>query len=517
VSDQGIGSWPMRRARIAPGATALRQGGSALTYGQLAERVDALATGLASLGVGKGDRVAYLGVNDVATFETFFAAGRLGAIFVPLNTRLTSAEVADLLADCGARVLVHGTEAASLVAETDPIACGVRSVVSVGGSTGYETLFGDDTSAFAETQVCLDDPALILYTSGTTGRPKGALLTHGNLTFNTMNQLAHVDVLGSDIALCTAPLFHAVGLGQVTLPTLFKGGTVVIAPKFDPVWMLAAIGDLHITAFSAVPTMMQMLCDHPDWADADLSSLRYVIYGGSPVLERVARAWQERGVDVLQGYGMTEAAPGVFLSLPEGSAKRPTSAGVRHFFTDVALLASDGVVTDPPGTGEVLVSGPNVFAGYWRRPHETADTMADGWFRTGDLGRVDDDGWAYIVDRVKDVIISGGENIYPAEVEAVLAQLPQVVECAVVGVPDDRWGEVGRAYIAARADVPLDEATVRLHLEERLAKFKHPHDIRFVDALPRTATGKLMKAALRSDFASPSKTIDSPVAASERK
>jgi fatty-acyl-CoA synthase len=507
VGDQGVGSWPWRRARMLPDAIALRQGSTSVSYGQLAQRVDALAAGLASLGVRKGDRVAYLGPNDIATFETFFATGRLGAIFVPLNTRLASAEIAGMLTDCGARVLVHAPEAAALVAEALVAEALVaealvgearpaRAVVSLGAS--FEALH---KGAFTETQVALDDPALILYTSGTTGRPKGAVLTHGNLTFNTMNQLAHVDVLRSDIVLCTAPLFHAVGLGQVTLPTLFKGGTVVIAPKFDPAWMLAAIGDLHITAFSAVPTMMQMLCDHPGWADADLSSLRYVIYGGSPVLERVARAWQDRGVDVLQGYGMTEAAPGVFLSLQEGSAQRPTSAGVVHFFTDVALLGGDAIVTSAPGTGEVLVSGPNVFAGYWQRPHDTADSMIDGWFRSGDLGRVDDDGWAYIIDRVKDVIISGGENIYPAEVEAVLAQLPQVADCAVVGVPDERWGEVGLAYITTHPETPLDETTVRTHLDQRLAKFKRPQYIRFVDVLPRTATGKLQKAKLREAFA----------------
>jgi fatty-acyl-CoA synthase len=491
-----------------PNTIALRQGAASLTYGELAQRVDALAAGLASFGVRKGDRVAYLGPNDIATFETLFATGRLGAIFVPLNTRLASAEITDLLLDCGARVLLHAADAAPLVAEAlvaealvaEALVAQARpacAVVSLGAS--FEALVGK--AQFTETQVALDDPALILYTSGTTGRPKGAVLTHGNLTFNTMNQLAHVDVLRSDIVLCTAPLFHAVGLGQVTLPTLFKGGTVVIAPKFDAAWMLAAIGDLHITAFSAVPTMMQMLCDHPGWAAADLSSLRYVIYGGSPVLERVARAWQDRGVDVLQGYGMTEAAPGVFLSLQEGSAQRPTSAGVVHFFTDVALLRGDGVVASAPGDGEVLVSGPNVFRGYWQRPRDTADSMIDGWFRSGDLGRVDDDGWAYIIDRVKDVIISGGENIYPAEVEAVLAQLPQVADCAVVGVPDERWGEVGLAYITTHPETPLDETTVRTHLEQRLAKFKRPQYVRFVDVLPRTATGKLQKAKLREAFA----------------
>jgi fatty-acyl-CoA synthase len=255
MADFGLGSWPARRARIAPDTIALRQGDRALSYAQLAARVEALAGGLAARGVRAGDRVAYLGANDIATFETFFAAGRLGAIFVPLNTRLAGPEIDRLLDDCAPAVLIHGPEEASLIAA--------------------------EPAARSAAQVRLDDPAVILYTSGTTGRAKGAVLTHANLTWNTMNQLAHVDILSTDIALCTAPLFHVTGLGQVSLPALFKGGTVVVAPRFDPSWMLAAIPALQINAFSAVPTMLQLLCDHPDWPAADLSSLRYVIYGGS--------------------------------------------------------------------------------------------------------------------------------------------------------------------------------------------------------------------------------------------
>ena len=292
---------------------------------------------------------------------------------------------------------------------------------------------------------------MILYTSGTTGRPKGAVLTHANLTFNTMNQLAHADVLSTDVALCTAPLFHATGLGQVSLPTMFKGGTVVVAPKFDPGWMLAAIERQRIASFSAVPTMLQMLCDHPDFAGTDLSSLRFVIYGGSMVAERVAVAWQQRGVEILQGYGMTEASPGVFLAVPDGARARPVSMGVPHFFTDVALapLPGENAAHD---TGELLVRGLNVFRGYWNRPDETAVALADGWFHSGDVVRIEEDGWGYVVDRIKDVIISGGENIYPAEVETAINALPGVVDCAVVAVPDRRWGEVGLAFVVADPD-----------------------------------------------------------------
>ena len=275
--DHGVGSWPARRARITPDAVALRQGDRTLTYAELAGRVDALAAALAARGVTTGDRVAYLGANDMATFETFFAVGRLGAIFVPLNTRLTATELSQLFADCAPTVLAHGPEVADVVPVAFP-----------GGRTLPISDLPFPAAFPPATAVGLDDPALLLYTSGTTGRAKGAVLTHGNLTWNTMNQLAHVDILSTDVVLCTAPLFHVTGLGQVSLPALFKGGTVVVAPRFDPGWMLGVIPQLRINGFSAVPTMLQMLCDHPQWVDADLSSLRYVIYGGSTIQERVA-------------------------------------------------------------------------------------------------------------------------------------------------------------------------------------------------------------------------------------
>jgi len=512
MSDLGLGSWPARRARMDGAAIALEQGDRHLDYATLADRVEALAGGLARLGVKAGDRVAYLGPNDLSTFETLFATGRLGGIFVPLNLRLAAAEISYMLADCGASVLVHGPDQAGLVRAADPAAAGVRHVVPIAnspqeqGDSRYERLLTPGAGGCAPSSpVTLEDDALILYTSGTTGRPKGAVLTHGNITFNTVNQLAHLDVLRSDTVVCTAPLFHVTGLGQVSLPTLFKGGRVIVAPKFDPAWLLRTIAQHAVAAFSAVPTMLQLLCDSPDWDTADLSSLRYVVFGGSPVDERVARAWRERGVDVLQGYGMTEAAPGVLMTLPGTAAGHPASTGVPHFFTDVQLLPLEGSgriggsgLRPAEGTGELLVRGPNVFRGYWRRPAETAAVLEpDGWYHGGDVLTIDGDGWGYVVDRVKDVIISGGENIYPAEVEAVLRQLPAIADCAVIGVPDQRWGEVGVAYLVPAPGRSLDEAQVRAHLESRLARFKVPRYLKIVSGLPRTATGKLQRSLLR--------------------
>jgi fatty-acyl-CoA synthase len=493
----GIGSWPARRARMNPASVAMVTDDESLTYAELAARVEATASHLRELGVEAGARVAYLGHNSIDTFVCFFATARLGGIFVSLNTRLAAPEISYMLADSGSVVLVHGPECAELTHAAHPPAHGVEHVLSV-PDLRDATATGATTVPWPDHLVDLDDPVLILYTSGTTGRPKGAVLTHGNITWNTVNQLAHVDVLGSDVALCVAPLFHVTGLGQVSMPTLLKGGTVVVVSKFEAGSFLALVGRRRATSFSAVPTMLKMLCEHPDWAEADLSSLRYVLYGGSPVEARVAQAWLDRGVVLQQGYGMTEAAPGVFMALPDGAGARPTSPGVPHFFTDVELLTDDDTHVAGPGQGELLVRGPHVFSGYWGRPEETAAVLSpEGWYRSGDVVRIDDDGWAQIVDRVKDVIISGGENIYPAEVEAAIAELADVGGAAVVAVPDPQWGEVGCAYVVLRPGADLDELALRAHLDQRLARYKIPRYVELVDELPTTATGKVLRAALR--------------------
>ncbi len=501
MADFGVGSWPYRRARIDPNRIAMRQGGAALTYRALADRVDRLAEAMRGAGVRRGDRVAYLAANSMAGFETFFAAGRLGAIFAPLNTRLATPELAFLIQDCEPALLIHDADQAYHLPELTVAGSGVQQVIALrgDGASGYEQFLaaGPTHQEPPEENVGLDDDAVILYTSGTTGRPKGAVLTHGNLTFNTMNQLAHADVLGTDTALCIAPLFHVTGLGQVSLPTFFKGGSVVVLPRFDPAVVLDAVASQRITSFAAVPTMLQMLCDHPAFPSTDLTSLRYVIYGGSMVAERVAVAWQRRGVVLLQGYGMTEASPGVYLASPDGAVERPTSVGSPHFFTDVSLRPLSERAQDAQ-SGELLVRGPHVFRGYWNRPADTDQALSDGWFHSGDVVRVDDGGWAYVVDRIKDMIISGGENIYPAEVESELNSLPGVLESAVVAVPDEQWGEVGMAFIVPAEGIDWDAQILREALSARLAAYKIPKHVRLVSSLPKTATGKVRRQDLRA-------------------
>ncbi|WP_432534407.1 acyl-CoA synthetase [Kineococcus arenarius] len=504
--NHGLGTWPARRARIAPERTALLDERRALTYGELAERTARLAGTLRRLGVGHGDRVAYLGVNAVEVFETMFATWLLGAVAVPLNYRLSGTEVRYMLEDCGATVLVHSPDTDELLAAAAPLPAGlhvlaVRPAGGPGQELDYEAAIAAGPVLEAAPEVVLEDAALLLYTSGTTGRPKGAVLTHANLTWNTVNYVAQVDVLSTDRALCIAPLFHCVGLSQVTLPTLFKGGSVEVLASPEPGLVLQRVSEAGITSFSAVPTILQMMCEHPSWSTADLGSLTCVQYGGSPVPERVARAWLERGVRLVQGYGMTEAAPGVSMSTDEGTAERPLSVGVPMFFTDVAAFVDGHPAPFDDQPAELLVRGPNVFSGYWNRPSETSGSFVGQWFRTGDVLRVEDGGWAYVVDRVKDMYISGGENVYPAEVETVLLQLDDVANCAVVGVPDARWGEVGVAFVQVREGASLTEEQLRGHLGAHLARYKIPKYLEFVTNLPRSATGKIRRVQLRQHAA----------------
>jgi fatty-acyl-CoA synthase len=498
MRDQGLGSWPARRARKNPRHPALVFGDRTLTYGELHERVLRLAHGLRAAGVGRGDRVAYLGPNHPAFLETLFAAAALGAVFVPLNTRLAGSEIAFQLADCGATALVHAASHIEITRRARPLP---ETFLTV--DTSYEDLVAAHKPAPLDEPVELDDPCLIMYTSGTTGRPKGAVLTHGNLTWNAVNVLVDVDVRADEVALVSAPLFHAAGLGMLTLPVLLKGGTCVLVESFDPAGTLELIGRHRVTFMFGVPTMFQQVARSEGFAGVDLSSVRTLMCGGSPVPPALIETYAARGLMFLQGYGLTEAAPGVLFLDAEHATAKLGSAGVPQFFTDVRIVDDQLADTAPDQVGEILVHGPNVFDGYWERPDATAGAFTDGWLHTGDAARTDDDGYAYVVDRLKDMIISGGENIYPAEVENVLSGLPGVQDCAVIGVPDATWGEVGRALVVARPGAAPTEKELLAGLRERLAKYKVPKSVVVVDALPRNAAGKLLRAPLKERYGDP--------------
>lgn len=503
--NQGIGSWIERRRVKSEGDIALIHGDSTLTYEQLAERVRRLATALGQRGVNKGDRVVYLGNNHPDLLATLFACGLRGAIFVPLNTRLAPGELEYMIDDCGARTLIVD-EALRPLARAAAWSTGVEHRLVVGGGAelpaveSFDDVVAGAKDAWQEIEVSLDDPALILYTSGTTGRPKGAVLTHGNLTWNSLNVLVDYDVTSDERALLIAPLFHAASLGMGALPTLLKGGTLVLQQRVEPGAVLAAIEEHRITSLSGVPTTFQLLVEHPAWPTTDLSSLRKLTCGGSAVPTRVAEAYEARGLHFSSGFGMTETSPGA-TSLPYRKAHaHPGSSGIAHFFTDVRIVDEHGQPVPAGQAGEIEISGPNVMKEYWLRPDATRDSRRGEWFRSGDIGHLDEDGYLVISDRLKDMIISGGENVYPAEIEQIIMEIDAIDGAAVIGVPDQRWGEVPLAVVALRSGEVLAADEVLAHLDGRLARYKIPRGVVFVDDLPRTASGKVRKNELREQY-----------------
>jgi fatty-acyl-CoA synthase len=508
MRNWGLGSWPRRRARIAQNDTALIHDEQRWTYGEVAERVTRLASALQARGVAPGDRVAYLGPNHPGFVETMFATGELGAIFVPINTRLAAAELASILRDAEVATLVWAPDLEEVVGDVgDQVPIARRVVVGEqarAGSEPLEALVSEGSTERPEADVDLEDVAMIMYTSGTTGQPKGATLTHANLAWNLFNVLIDVDVSQDEVTLVSAPLFHTAALNQTFLPTFAKGGTCVLMSAFDPQRTLELIAGHRVTWMFGVPAMFQALTAAPGWDEADLSSIRAVEAGGAPVPAELIRRYQDRGLTFMQGYGMTEASPGVLFLRAKDSLRKVGTAGTPCFFTDVEVVDLDGRPATTGERGEIRVQGPNIMRGYWNKPDETSQVLHDGWFRSGDVAVRDDEGYFTIVDRVKDMFISGGENVYPAEVENALYEHPAVADCAVIGVPDERWGEVGQAFVVLREGGDLDHAELASFLEQRLARYKIPRSLVLVDVLPRTASGKLLKKELTPVLDDPS-------------
>ncbi|SFF74615.1 acyl-CoA synthetase [Blastococcus tunisiensis] len=507
MRNAGLGSWPERRLRISPNRPAIWFEGATTTHGEFAHRVRRAAAALSALGVGRGDRVAWLGANHPAALETLYACGQLGAVWVPVNARLTPPEVRYVLEHSGTSLVVHGREhgttADTLRAELPAVRTWVAGETPLAGgadSLDWQQLLADAEPQPRDEPVTPDDPCLIMYTSGTTGRPKGAVLTHGNMTWSCINQAFGLDVTPDERTLGLAPLFHIGGLNGTVNPTLLRGGCAVLVRGFDPPATLAVIVDQRVTSFFAVPTMLDALSRRPDFGAVDLSALRTIGAAGAPLPLPLLRTWLDRGITVQQAYGMTESAPaGTMLDSVDAVAK-VGSAGKPQFFVDVRVVRPDGTECDPHEVGEVVLSGPNIMAGYWNEPEATAAAIVDGWYHSGDAGSTDEDGYLYIRDRYKDMIISGGENVYPAEVESALLELPEVLEVAVIGVPDPHWGEVGLAVVVPAPGSDPDPDRLRAELRTRLAAFKVPKHVEFADELPKTATGKVRKPDLRSQY-----------------
>ena len=488
-----------RNAAFTPDRTALRFEGRALSYAAFAHRVAEAAHGLARLGVRRGDRVAVLAHNHPDTLTLLYACARLGAMLAPLNWRLTPAELLFILQDAGAAVLAVGEASASALSPLTAALPGLRLVgldFAPDGGEPFDALLG---GAGGGVHGDLEARLLLVYTSGTTGRPKGAVLTGAALLANgVMSQHMH-GLTGGDQVLTVLPLFHVGGLNIQTTPALHLGATVTLHARFDPGATLTTIAADRPTLTVLVPSTLQALVEHPGWPEADLSGLRAVATGSSSVPQRLVDAFTDRGVPVLQVYGSTETCPIAVYTRLGADPAPPDSTGHPGLLCE-AMVADDAGAELPPGaSGEVLVRGPNVLLEYWGNPAATAAALHDGWFRTGDIGIRSPDGSFAIGDRRANLIVSGGENVYPAEVERALLEHPGVAEAAVIGRPDPRWQRVPVAFVVCRrGHAPSAEALVA-HLRGQLAGFKVPRTIRFVGSLPRNAMGKVQHFLLRDE------------------
>lgn len=501
-----LAGWFEDRARTTPTRRALTFEGTTWTYATMEERIERAAAALRHAGVRHGDRVAYLGLNHPAFFETLFGAARLGAIFVPLNFRLTGSELTFIIDDAGVHTLVADDLHRDLVdAIRGDLPCR-NYLSSESAAEGWPSLgdVGSAAPAIAGAEpVDPDEVAIIMYTSGTTGRPKGAMLTHANLWWNNIAGLLLTDTLENDVSLVCAPLFHIGGLNVTTLQALMKGAEIVLHRSFDAGRFLEDIARYGVTTVFAVPAILLFVSHHPDFDGTDLTTLRSVVCGGAPVPEAIIKHYNGRGIQINQGYGLTETAPVATFLTPEWSLAKLGSAGRSPMLVEVKLVGADGHdVHAPMARGEVCVRGPNVMKGYWNRPEATVASIdPDGWFHTGDIAYADEDGFYFICDRVKDMVISGGENIYPAEIESVLFEHPGVADVAVIGLPDERWGEAVVAVAVAKPGESLALEEIREFAGERLAKYKLPSRLEVVDVLPRNPAGKVLKFELRERFA----------------
>lgn len=498
----GLAEWLTRRAARVPRQPALSCEGVTWNYGELVQRIERMSAVLAAGGVTPGARVAYLGVNDPMFVVVLFATARLGAICVPLNFRLSGVELAFVIGDAGVHTLVVGEEHIAVIdAVRSTLGC-QRFIHRAGGAPGWESasaLMAEPLPLPGAVPARADDVAVIMYTSGTTGHPKGAMLTHGNFWANNLNEVLLWDMVSTDVTLNFAPMFHVGGLLCGSLSTLLVGGHLVLQRGFEVAAVMQAIGQYRVSVTFGVPAMLLFMSQHPDFEAADLSSLRLVSVGGAPMPEPLLRLFNTRGIPVHQGYGMTETASMITFLNPDRAVDKLGSCGTPPLLTEIMLIGTAGEpITEAGVAGEVCVRGANVMAGYWNRPEETAAAFTrDGWFRSGDVGYRDAEGFLYICDRLKDMVISGGENIYPAEVESVLYEHPDIAEVAVIGAPDERWGERVVAVVAPKPGKSITLEALQAFADGRLARYKLPRELRLVDALPRNPTGKVLKANLR--------------------
>jgi fatty-acyl-CoA synthase len=484
-----------RSARRDPAAPALAFEGEVRSFGELEERSDRLAAALAARGVGRGDHVAMLQRNGIEFVEAFLGIQKLGACAVPVNFRLSAEEVAYILGDCGAAFAIADPELAPLAGATQTL---------VVGPEYEEALAGAPAEPPAAVEISGEDLAFLMYTSGTTGRPKGAMLSHQNLVVNTTNWLYEVGARPDDVWLSGLPLFHIGGLNGV-LPFLHLGALSVIEPSggFDPALSIARLAEHDVSMCFFVPTQWGEICSHPEVASVDSDRLRVAMWGASqaplPTLELLAATFPS--VEIVNAFGQTEMSSNTCFLRGEDAIRKMGSVGRSALGVEVRIVDEAGDDVAPGEVGEIVYRGPTVMQGYHGKPEATAEAFAGGWFHSGDLVREDEEGFIYVVDRLKDMLISGGENVYPAEVERTIVTHPTVAEVAVIGVAHPRWVETPVAVVVPAAGTDPSEEELIALCRERLAGYKKPSAVVFVEELPRNAAGKVLKRELRDRYA----------------
>ena len=498
--------WSAYHANVRPNKIAIRDLSinKELTYSELDIRSNKLAEWLQKNGVGKGDRVAILSHNCAEFFELEFACAKIGAIELPLNWRLTKPELEYILNDSTPTVLIYDSAFLDISLELQKD-CQIKGSLQIDNEdplSQYESALRESNGNYEEVPTTHDDLIMIMYTSGTTGHPKGAMINHRMQLYNCINLASPAFVSAETVQLVVLPLFHTGGMNCYANPVLHAGGELILIREFDPGLALSILGnsEYKVSHFFAVPAPYQFMMNHPDFDKTDLSFLKIAGIGGAPCAEAILKTWSGRGVSMIQGWGMTETSPGG-IGLDAADAERKLgSAGKPLMHTEVKVVDDDGNELPWGEVGELYIRGPNITPGYWNKPEATEDSFDGDWLKTGDAARFDDEGFVYIVDRWKDMYISGGENVYPAEVENVIYQLPQIAEAAVIGVPDERWGETGKVFISLKEGQSIEEKDIIEHCLKNLAKFKVPQSVEFIDLLPRNATGKVLKRELREEI-----------------
>ncbi|PKN70424.1 MAG: hypothetical protein CVU54_06110 [Deltaproteobacteria bacterium HGW-Deltaproteobacteria-12] len=505
MQPEGIGSWFRYREIETPDKEALIVDGKRFNYKQLNQRINQLSLALQSLGIHHGDRVAVLAYNGNEFAEIILALAKLGAILVPLNWRLTPVELTFIVSDSGAEVLFFDASFEATAEELRNKAA-VRTLISLSGMSklaaakNYDEIIADMpvTEPTPDASVGFDTPHIIMYTAGTTGKPKGAVLTQGASFWNAVNLVVSMNITNADRNLNVLPMFHIGGIGLFTLPVFYMGGTVILTRTFDPSKALDLIRKERVSIFMGVPAIFLFLASQPDFQC--MKDVRIIMSGGAPLPVSLIKLYEEKGLKLVQGFGMSEAAPSIAVLEPSMYLKKAGSIGRRLMHLETRVVDEDMNDVGPDKIGELIMRGPNVMIGYWNRPEATAEAFRGGWFHSGDLARREADGSLYIVDRSKDMYISGGENVYPAEVENAIYDIPEIGEAAVIGIPDQKWGEVGKAIVTVKPGKNLTEEQIISHLKGCLAKFKVPAGVVFVDALPRNAMGKVLKNTLREKY-----------------